>query len=411
MQLESISAYFLNPAEAAEILETPAAVKELGFNAGVDSLDGIDLFENLETLSFDYSEIDNVDALIHVGHLKNLSMHCDETLTDFTVLEKLSDLEKLSLTADGLKTIDFVSRLGNLYSLEITGGKLRTLSGLENCLALRSLSVTECMELKDMSAVSELENLQELALEVPYGCPEPNLAKLTGLKKLSLDMFQDCTAIQNMTELTELHLYGGCLTKGLDLSRLTSLKELSCTSFTGFELDMAALEPFGMLERLDLCGASTYDDISGLFGMPNLKELNISGMQCEIDFDAITENSTLEILYMDDMYLYKNVWVEYYSGLTIADWDEVVLDEHMEFIQKFPELKELYLRENGLTDLSFAEGLSALEVLDISDNYITQLRPLAKLPSLQKVICAGNPLKDEKVLNDSVLIIKEAESK
>ena len=146
--------------------------------------------------------------------------------------------------------------------------------------------------------------------------------------------------------------------------------------------------------------------------MPNLKELNISGMQCEIDFDAITENSTLEILYMDDMYLYENVWVEEYaSGITSAGWDEVVLDEHMEFIQKFSELKELSLRENGLTDLSFAEGLSALEVLDVSDNYITQLRPLAKLPSLQKVICAGNPLKNEKVLNDSVLIIKEAESK
>lgn len=407
MQLEGISAYFLSPAEAAEILENPAAVKELGFNAGVDSLDGIDLFENLETLSFDYSEIDNVDALIHVGHLKNLSMHCDETLTDFTVLEKLSDLEKLSLTADGLKTIDFVSRLGNLYSLEITGGKLRTLSGLENCPALRSLSVTGCMELKDMSAVSELENLQELALEVPYGCPEPNLDKLTGLKKLSLDMFQDCTAIQNMTELTELHLYGGCLTKGLDLSRLTSLRELSCTSFTGFELEMAALEPFGMLERLDLSGASTYDDISGLFGMPNLKELNISGMQCEIDFDAVPENSTLEILHMDDMYLYENVQVDYFSGITMADWDEVILDEHTDFLKKLSGLKELYLSKDALTDIAFAEELPALEILDISENYITQLRPLAGLPSLKKVICTGNPLKNEKVLKDSVLIITD----
>lgn len=407
MQLESISAYFLSPADAAEILENPAVVKELGFNAGVDSLDGIDLFENLETLSFDYSEIDNVDALIHVGHLKNLSMHCDETLTDFTVLGKLSDLEKLSLTADGLRTIDFVSRLGNLYSLEITGGKLRTLSGLENCPALRSLSVTECMELKDMSAVSELENLQELALEVPYGCPEPNLDKLTGLKKLSLDMFQDCTAIQNMTELTELHLYGGCLTEGLDLSRLTSLKELSCTSFTGFELEMAAIEPFVMLERLDLRGASTFDDISGLFGMPNLKELNISGMQCEIDFDAVPENSTLEILHMDDMYLYENVWVDYQSGFTMADWDEVILDEHTDFLKKFSGLKELYLSNDALTDIAFAEELPGLEILDISDNYITQIRPLAGLPSLKKVICTGNPLKNEKVLKDSVLIVTD----
>ena len=407
LQLESISAYFFSPAEAAEILENPAAVKELGFNAGVENLDGIDLFENLETLSFDYSEIDNVDALIHVGHLKNLSMYCGETLTDFTVLEKLSNLEKLSLKADGLKMIDFVSRLSHLNSLEITGGKLRTLSGLENCPALRSLSVTECMELKDMSAVSELENLQELALEVPYECPETNLDKLTGLKKLSLDMFQGCPAIQNMTELTELHLYGCGLPEGLDLSRLTSLRELSCTSFAGLQLEMAAIEPFVMLERLDLSGAFTYDDISGLFGMPNLKELNISGMQCEIDFDAVPENPTLEILHMDDMYLYENVQVDYQSGITMVDWDEVILDEHTDFLKKLSGLKELYLSQDVLTDITFAEELPALEILDISENYITQLRPLAGLPSLKKVVCTGNPLKNEKVLKDSVLIITD----
>lgn len=407
LQLQSISAYFSNPEEAAGVLENPDTVKELGFNSGVDNLDGIDLFENLESLYFSYSEINNIDALIHVEHLKNLSMRCDESLTDFAVLEKLSDLERLSLEADGLKTIDFVSRLGNLESLEITGGKLRTLSGLENCAALKALAVTENMELKDMSAVSALENLQELTLEVPYGCPEPELNGLTGLKKLSLDQFQDCSFIQNMSELTELHLDGCSPAKGMDLSKLTSLKELSCTSFTGIQLEIAAIEAFQMLERLDLHGAATYDDISGLFRMPKLKELNISGMQCEIDFDAVPENSTLQILHMDDMYLYENVWVSYQSGITMADWDEVLLDEHTDFLKKFSGLKELYLSSNELTDLAFAEGLPALEVLDVSDNYITQLRPLAGLPALQRVICPGNPLKNEKVLKDSVLIITE----
>ena len=132
-------------------------------------------------------------------------------------------------------------------------------------------------------------------------------------------------------------------------------------------------------------------------------------MQCELKFDAVVENSTLEILHMDDMYLYENVWVEYNAGITIVDWDKVTLDGNMDFVKKFTNLKELYLSGNGLTDLAFTEDLKALEVLDISENYITQLRPLAALPSLKKVICPGNPLRNEKVLKDSVQIIEEDE--
>lgn len=410
LQLESIGAYFSCPAEAAEAVGNPSHIKELGFNSSMDDLDGIDLFENLETLYADYSEIKNIDALIHVGSLKNLTLNCGDSLTDFTVLGKLANLESLSLEAEGIKTLDFISSLGHLRSLEITDASMQTLASLENCTALESLSVTSCMELKDMSMVQELTNLQELTLEVPYACPEPDLSHLTGLKKLTLEQFQDCFFIQDMTELTELHLYGCRPSEGMDLSKLTSLKELSCTSFTGFQVDIGVIEDFQMLERLDLHGAETYEDISGLFRMPNLKELNISDMQCEIDFDAVAENSTLEILHMDDMYLYENVWVDYNSGITMIDWDEVSLDGNTDFLKKFTGLKELYLSGNGLTDLSFAEGMPALEVLDISENYITQLRPLVGLSSLQRVICSGNPLKNEKVLRDSVQIIDQADT-
>ena len=409
LPLESISAYFDNPAEAAEVLENPKAVRKLGLNGIVYSLDGIELFENLNSLYIDYSEFDSIDELIHVKHLKNLILRCDENLTDFSVLEKLSELEVLSLDAKGLKMLDFVSGLKHLDTLTIAGGKLQTLSGIEGCTTLRSLSVTSCMELKDMSAVTGLENLQELALDMPYGCSEPKLDGLTGLKKLSLEQFHDCSFLENMVNLTELHLTGCDITEEIDLSNLTSLTTLSCTSYVGSPLEVDTIKKFKMLECLDLHGSVTYDDISGLFQMPKLRELNISGMQCEIDFEAIAENPALEILYMDDMYLYENVHINHNYGIVMIDWDKVTLDEHMDFLKKFPGLKELYLRENGLTDLSFAEGLPALQILDISENYITELRPLARLPSLQKVVCAGNPLKNEKVLMDSVLIITETE--
>ena len=411
LPLESISAYFDDPRSVAEVLEHPENIKELGFNSGVDSLDGIELFENVETLFIDYSGIDNIDSLIHLQKLRNLSLNFYEELVDFTVLGKLPNLEKIYLDARGLKTLDFTGKLEHLNTLCIYGGNLRSLAGLENCSTLKSLLIIDCYDINDMSEVAELRNLQELVLEIPYGCSEPELDQLTGLRKLTINNMKDCSFLQNMSDLTELHMRGCTLSKELDVSKLSSLKVLSCSIRTPYLMDVEAIKVFDMIECLDIHGSNTYDDISGIFQMPNLRELNISGMDCEINFDAVAENPALEVLYMEDMYLYENAWEETYHGLTSVYYDEVALDEHMDFVRKFPGLKELYVSENNLTDLSFAENLQALEVLDITDNYITELRPLAELPFLQKVICPGNPLKNESVLKDSVLIIEEAEEK
>lgn len=407
LPLESISAYFDDPASAADVLEHPENMKELGFNAGGDSLNGIELFENLETLFIDYSDLDDIDPLIHLQNLKNLTLAYNANLKDFAVLGKLSKLEKLSLGTEGLKSLDFAGELDHLNTLNVDGGNLRSLAGLEECDSLLSLSITNCMNIKNMDAVSGLGNLQELVLQLPYGCSEPELDRLTRLRKLSINNMEDCSFLQNMSGLTELHMRGCILPENMDVSKLSSLKALSFTSGSGKQLDVETIESFQMIECLDIQGSETYDDISGLFQMPNLKELNISGVRCEINFDAVAENPVLEVLHMDDICLYENVEVETYSIMTAIDYDEVLLDEHMDFVRNFSGLKELYISGNNLTDLSFVINLPALEVLDITDNYITQLRPLAELPSLRKVVCPGNPLRSEKVLKDSVMIIKE----
>lgn len=409
LPLKSVSAYFRNPAEAANMLENPEVVRELGFNCSVENLNGIEAFENLETLYIQVYEIDNIDMLMHVKHLKNLTLIGDESLTDFAVLGKFQNLEKLYLDADELRSIRFISSLKQLNTLKIEWGELSALYGLEECEALRCLSIAGCNELKDISAVSELSNLQELSLEVPYGCPEPELGHLTELRKLTLDGFEDCSFIGNMINLTELNLIYCDLPEGKDLSNLISLKKLSYTHNGANEIKIADIEVFQTLEFLDIQGASCYSDISGLFRMPNLKELDISDMYCEIDFDAIVENSMLEILHMNNIHPIKNAWFEQINGISTGGWDDVVLDEHIDFLKKFPELKELYLCEDGLTDLSFVAGMSSLEILDISENYITDLKPLAELPSLTKVICAGSPVENENVLRGSVMIITELE--
>ena len=162
---------------------------------------------------------------------------------------------------------------------------------------------------------------------------------------------------------------------------------------------------FTALETLDLQGTSTYDDISWAFNSGTIKELNISGMECEINFDLIGENHVLETLSMDGLVLYNNVQVSGGGGIVYVDWDDVELDEHTEFLGRLKGLRNLSIAENELTDIAFAGELSALETIDLSENYVTDLKPLSGLKSLKRVTCTGNPISNERVLREKVVVI------
>lgn len=406
LPLVSVSAYFDNPAQAASVLEHPETIKELGFHAGAENLEEINQFENLENLYLDDLELKDIDALISLRHLKHLTICSDETLTDFTVIGKLSELETLRLDAAGLKSIDFISQLAHLRHLELMDCQIQALYGLENCTALKTLSVMNCMELKNLSTLETLTGLRELSLAVPYSCSVPDLGRLTSLQKLYLLYADDCSFIENLTGLTELRLEGCTLPETFDPSKLTSLKTLSFAYQRCFG-NLSAIEKLQTLEQLELQGIETYEELSGIFNMPNLRKLNLNDIQCEIDFNAVSQNPTLEILSMNHVTLYENVEIDGSNGIYAIDYDNVALADHLDFFSRFPSLKELYLSENGLTDLSFAEQLPTLEILDISNNYITGLSPLAGLPSLRKVICGDNPLESTEGLGDHVVVINQ----
>lgn len=178
-------------------------------------------------------------------------------------------------------------------------------------------------------------------------------------------------------------------------------------AFAGMGKELGFVAGIPSLEKLDMAGMSTYDDISSVFNMGNLKELTISGMECEINFDKIGDNQTLEHLEMDGMVLYNNIQLSGGGGIMYADWDDVTLDEHTDFLRHFKALKSLSIADNELTDISFAAGLDKLETLDLSENYVTELRPLAELKALKNVICTGNPISNDRVLGDRVNLIKD----
>lgn len=319
-------------------MDDPATIRQLSLGSSVKSLEGLDLFPNLESLTIDADDMSDVNEVVALGQLKSLTLEDADAISDFAVFAAMGNLEELYIESENLKSLDFLKRMPQLKSLGLSDGELLSLDGIEALEGLERLSVTDCGELKSMDAVATLTGLTELSLEKPYNCEEPSLAGLTGLKRLTLDNFDSCAFLSKLTELEELTLRSCDMPSNIDLSGLTQLKRLTCTTFYQ-DRSLAFVKNISSLEYLNLGGMVTYEDISGIFALPNIRELKLSGMECEIDFDRVGDNSSLESLEMAGVRLYENVKVYSSGGMTSVYYDDVFLAEHLDFFEHFPSLK------------------------------------------------------------------------
>lgn len=131
-----------------------------------------------------------------------------------------------------------------------------------------------------------------------------------------------------------------------------------------------------LLEQIDtlLIGTDTgfaVRTLEDLSLLSNLKVLDISGQQPE-SFDPITKLDRLTEL-----------------NLGGCDFD------HDEFLEHLPAgIQNLTLNNTGLYSLQFASRLEHLEYLDISENKVDDLTPLAELKQLSELVASNNPISD-----------------
>lgn len=403
LHLESLTCYARLPMEIAEMIDT-TSLKELNISGGMESLEGISKFENLEKLSLVCGEIEDIKELVNQKRLKSLTIGSGDEINDFTVISLISGLEELTIESEKLRDIDFLKSLTNLRSFSISDAQVLQVNTLGELNKLTELSIKDCDELKDLSVLEGLTILKTLVLEVPYNCQEPDLSALSGLHSLSISGVKNISFLRNMKVLQELNLEGGKIDNPEIFTHLTELKSLKCSYISDDLSDWNFVTKLPSLESLDLSGISTYKDISDVFAISSLQKLLLNGAECEIDFNNIGENPALKVLEMDGMKLYKNVQVWGENGFYAIDYDKVSLDENIDFLKNFKGLTDLSLADNMLTGIDFVKEFYFLKTLDISENYITDLRPLQGLSNLENVNCTENPIENYRVLSDKVAI-------
>lgn len=408
-KLRSLHCEDIRLTELAEIIN-PEQLTSLSYECGIfnDNLIGIDSFTNLNELSIQgYYSFEDISPVSELKNLKKLSITYGDEITSFAALYEMPQLTSLSIESNSLRDIGFLSSMAELEELSLSNTELMDISILSECAdTVTKLHLIDNYYVEDYSVISDFTHLTDLSLSATlyddYGIL-PELGNMPNLKSLYLSGYSNVSNLADATGLEELMLNGYY---GDDLSPLAALTSLKHLTFRNVSCEVSEIEPIRQLtalEEIRLESTYIWGNAEWFLNLPALKSF-YADEYCAFGFDTETLeiNESLESLSLNGTSLraLENGKWDY----SVYDENEISLDEHTDIFANYPNLKTLSLHSNTLSDISFAETLTSLQVLDITDNYVTSLAPLSELPELHTVICPTNPIADDGGLGDKLVV-------
>ncbi len=390
--------------EMVDIIPDAESIVELGIKSTFfeKSLEGLEAFPNLEYLSVDYDDLEDISILEQYPDLRGLTLEGCDSLTDYSPLMALTNMEVLKIASSQLKSIDFVKQMPNLTHLRIEDSKITGLEALRSCPNLRLLSLVDNYSIvdDDYSVVGEMEMLEDLTISLGHLFELPSFAKLTKLLQLSLKNVDDPTPLKDAVNVKYLELDD---ISWWDLNVLTSMENLSSLKLTNSHLNtLEPLTQFSNLMLLDLEGTNVYGNVEEIFGIPSLYYLNMKDCKIGLDFDRVPVNEMLLMLDLSELTIMED------PSFTSQNRTEIYLSSHYEFFENFPNVTELYLKSLQLDSIEFVKSMPNLEYLDITDNNVTSLKPLEALEQFRMVSCGRNTIL-ENVSADSGISVSTAD--
>ena len=341
------------------------AIVDLGPLSNLTNLTSLDLADN---------QIVNLTPLRSLGSLTSLDLD-DNQITDVSALSGLSSLETLDLRDNDVMDVSPLAGLASLTQLYLRGNE--NLTGLKHLVPLTDLRV-------------------DIPLPDPVVFPDTNLAEAVReeLNKLPSLNLQSGDAIfpEDVAQLTQLTASSSSIDDLTGLETATGLTNLTLSN--NAIVDLEPLSDLTSLERLDLSN-NQITDVLPLAGLTNLTVLNLTGNP------GITN---LGVLYkLDQQSTTTIIGVDIPEAVAFTD-DALeaavksalrprVADEDPISPTAILTLTRLTATRKEITSLTGLEDATALERLDVGQNLIMDLTPLAGLTSsLENLDVADNQI-------------------
>ena len=377
----------------------------LGYNeiADISPLEGL---AELKHLKLDHNEIVDISPLEGLAELQFLTLRQNE-IVDISPLEGLAELKHLKLDHNEIADIRPLEGFTNIWALSLDGNKIADISPLTRVTSLQVVFLSD----NEIVDISPLEGLAKLRWVLLNGNKIVDISPLERLAKLELldlahNEIADISSLEGLAKLRWVVLNGNKIAdisplEGLaklellelahneivDISPLEGLAELKNLRLEHNEIaDISPLEGSTLVDQLDLSG-NRIADISPLRGLNRLEWLDLS-------YNEIADVSPLEGLSND-------LWVLGLSDNKIGDVSPLASLTH---------LGHLSLSANEIADVRSLGKLTELQGVYLGFNAITDVAPLARLPSLNTWLkwldLRGNPL-DRPSVHDHITFFGE----
>ena len=215
------------------------------------------------------ANIRDLTGLEHAHNLRELYLHGREVnsnaISDFTPLERLTNLRTLQLSDCSLSDIAFLAELPQLTYLNLSNNPISNVSALAGLTELDLLDLSGT-SVSDISALSGLTQLFGLYISGTSVSDLSALSGLTQLNSLSLSSneISDVSSLSGLTQLTYLDLSGNAIS---DISPLTGLTQLTSLHLSSNEIsDISPLSDLTQLTDLSL-NYNAILDVSPLIGL------------------------------------------------------------------------------------------------------------------------------------------------
>ncbi|TMO64162.1 PKD domain-containing protein [Pseudoalteromonas aurantia] len=335
INLESLALRKISNFQSLSFLTVMPAMKELSFeNISAADSTALSLLTNLTSLSLvnhNFTDLTFISAMTDLEKLvlqggysssdfdtallSDLTELTELVITNYALvspenLANLTQMTSLILNNTDLNSVSFVKSMPELLKFDVrNNSELNDIDWLEFTPKIEYLNVERIGSISNLSVISQLPNLSELALSASsYYSTHLDatiLQNSSQLKKLKAETstIENIEVIEKIVALEELNLNLNTLDTLPSLGALPNLKNVSIRTDSSELTDISQLSQNARLESLELSGFSNVTDITVLSGYSNLKALKLTSFEVSdiAPLTQLTGLTSLSLRYFDEL--------------------------------------------------------------------------------------------------------------
>ena len=360
-------------------------------------------------------DLSPLSALVNLKKLKisgtsNLDLQGLEVLKGMPMIETL-ELEDIKQ----LRALNFIDNMPHLDALSVKNCPINDISPLKNKISLQSLSLINCDEIGDISAVATLSNLQNFEYKSYSKIPKYVSLNNSSLvsAKIPCEIADMLSGALNLEKLVLTGSNGNSNTNFLPSLRKLKTLEFDSSASIFYSTSLASQIAASSIESVKGMSSHLYDnrqeeqDASPIFADSSLRSLIFPNNSddytaFEVSLSKIKDNNNIKVLDMSNCYI-RNIDERGDRPFFVFDLKPFGTYAN-QLLKHFKAVEDLKVRDCNLDNIEFVKNMPNLKSIDLSDNYVQDLSPLKACMKLEKVICKNNSIANANVLPNTVEI-------